>query len=259
MRKPDATKTSHCRRCPFRAPSGQCLDRTPRSGRCGDWVYYPIGSKQHHRRYIKPKDPRTPSQLRWRKRLGDASRAYSAGLTDGQQDACIAAGSKVKTRPRFGQWGWLTGQQYYVARECKKAKRAEKNAVGRGQNTQIVLQVAQRQKVTRATWEPHRSNTVVAPVQHRSGIAGARKAEGTKQNGECRRRKEKPASQVPQFERVTPSTWERHQASTPVPRRECRQGTGCSVGSARVGTPRRLGTLAKVRWNSHWRELWRGG
>ena len=37
-------KTRHqCRRYPLRAPSGRCLNRTLRSGRCGDWIWYMRG------------------------------------------------------------------------------------------------------------------------------------------------------------------------------------------------------------------------
>ena len=160
MRAFTLPKRSRCRRCPFRAASGKCLDPTPRTGRCGDWVYYPVGSKQHRRRYIKPKDPRTPNQLRWRKRLGDASRAYSAGLSDGQQDACIAAGSKVKSRPRFGQWGWLTGSAVSRRRESarrRSVRRRKPPAEGK------IRKPYRKWRNGRRLREPHGDSTRVAP------------------------------------------------------------------------------------------------
>ena len=48
-----------CRRCPFRAPSGRCLDRAIKSGRCGDWIWFVRHGKQIRRLYVRPRDPRT--------------------------------------------------------------------------------------------------------------------------------------------------------------------------------------------------------
>jgi hypothetical protein len=42
IKRRDKQRRNWCHRCPFRAPLGQCLDTTIRSGRCGDWVYHPI-------------------------------------------------------------------------------------------------------------------------------------------------------------------------------------------------------------------------
>jgi hypothetical protein len=56
----------------------------------------------------------------WRARLAAASKSYNEALTDDQQDACIAAGAKRRTRPRLGQSGQQTGQQYWVGKECKE-------------------------------------------------------------------------------------------------------------------------------------------
>ena len=75
---------------------------------------------QWRRRWFKPRDPKTPKQLAWRARLAAASRAYNEVLTDAEQDACIAAGAKKQTRPRLGQSGPETGQQYWVGKECKE-------------------------------------------------------------------------------------------------------------------------------------------
>ena len=88
----DKKRRNWCRRCPFSAPSGQCLDTTIRSGRCGDWVFYLLpDGKQCRRRWVRPKDPLTPAQVRNRARLGTASRKYSNLLTDQEHDAFIAA------------------------------------------------------------------------------------------------------------------------------------------------------------------------
>ena len=89
---PKVSRVRRCPRCPFYAPSGKCLNPTLRSGRCGDWIWYVRNGKQFRRLWSRPRDPRTPLQLHCRARLGAASKRYSQGLTDGQQDACIAAG-----------------------------------------------------------------------------------------------------------------------------------------------------------------------
>ncbi len=164
----DRAKGGWCRKCALRAPSGKCLAPGLKSGRCGDWVWYMRGSKQHRRRHVVPKDPRTPAQLYWRKRLAAASRKYSHSLTDEQLDACIAAGAKVRCRPRLGQSGWLTGQQYWVRVECRIAQTAQPpqaKTAFRGRSTEFCPQVPPRQSVTRSTWEQHRSSTSVAPLQ----------------------------------------------------------------------------------------------
>ena len=102
-----ARKKRRCRRCPFCAPSGRCLDRTLKSGRCGDWIWFVRYGKRCRRPYARPTDPRTLAQLRSRGCLSAASKIYSRWLTDEQQDACIAAGAKLRTRPRLGKLGRL--------------------------------------------------------------------------------------------------------------------------------------------------------
>jgi hypothetical protein len=110
-----------CNRCTLCGPDGECLDDTPvKSGRCGDWVWYQRGGHQWRRRWLKPLDPKSAKQKAWRARLAAASKAFSEVLTDEQQDACISAGSKRRTRPRLGQSGTETGQQYWVGKECSE-------------------------------------------------------------------------------------------------------------------------------------------
>ena len=112
---PDMRRTAKpkrlCRRCPFRAPSGQCLDLTIKSGRCGDWIWFVRYGKRIRRPYVRPRDPRTPAQLRSRARLSAASKNYSYSLTEKQRTACISAGAKLRSCPRLCQSGPLTGQQ----------------------------------------------------------------------------------------------------------------------------------------------------
>ncbi|GEM_PF-2266129 len=131
MSKPDLIKGRSCRGCPWQTRWGGCRNPVMRSGRCGGWVWYVRGGKQFRHRYVKPKDPRTPGQLRCRARLGAASRAWSSSpeVTEAERQVCIAAGRRKRSRPRLGQSGWLTGQQYYVGRRCEQGR--EKVEVGR--------------------------------------------------------------------------------------------------------------------------------
>ena len=162
IKRRDKQRRNWCRRCLFSAPSGQCLDTTIRSGRCGDWVFYLLpGGKQCRRRWVRPKDLRTPAQVRNRARFGTASRKYSAELTDQERDACIATGAKRRSRRRLRQSGPLTGQQYSVRREYAT------NASGKVQNTRIPAKVPEPQRVTRPTWGPRRGTTRMPPEQHR--------------------------------------------------------------------------------------------
>jgi hypothetical protein len=192
IKRRDKLRRNTCRRCRFRGPSGRCLDPTIRIGRCGDWVYYLLrGNKQFRRRWVRPKDPRTLAQLHNRVRLGTASRHYSARLTEEERDACIAAGAKRQSRPRLGQSGALSGQQYSVR------KAYAKKVAAKVQSTNIPAQVPRPQKVTRPTWETRRGGSVVAPGQRarRSGVTGrGRKAvaasEVLKRKGLTRRTRE---------------------------------------------------------------------
>jgi hypothetical protein len=150
-----------CPRCPFCAPSGQCLDTRIKSGRCGDWVFYLLRGKQHRHLWVKPRDPRTPSQRYWRARLAAASRNYSDALTDEQQNACIAAGAKRRSRPRLDQSGPLTGQQWWVRNQCAGV------AEGAMRSAQTAAKGLQTKGILRPAWEPHRDSTIATPWRHR--------------------------------------------------------------------------------------------
>ena len=194
IKRRDKQRRNWCRRCPFRAPSGLCLDTTLRSGRCGDWVFYLLpGGKQCRRRWVRPKDLRTPAQVRNRARLAAASRKYSTGLTGRELEAFIAAGARRRTRRRLGQSGPLTGQQYLVRREYAA------NAERRMQNTEIPAKVLKPQRVTRPTWEPRRGSAGVLPDQRRRGWRST-----------GRGHKPAAAPQLRQPQRVTRLRWRRY-------------------------------------------------
>ena len=154
-----------CRSCPFRAPTGRCLDSTRKSGRCGIWVWYFRGNKQCRRRYARPKDPATLAQLLSRGRFGASSRRYGRSLTDKEQAACIAAGAKLRSRSRLNQSGPLTGQQYWVKKDSIHAKLNVKPT-----KAKTTPQLPQPQRVTRCqpryTPEHRRSPPRASPSGH---------------------------------------------------------------------------------------------
>jgi hypothetical protein len=198
FKRRDKKRRNWCRRCPFSAPGGRCLDTTIRSGRCGDWVFYRLpGGKQCRRRWVRPKDPLTPAQVRNRARLAAASRKYSAVLTGRERDAYIAAGAKRRSRSRLGQAGPLTGQQYSVQREYAAS------ATAKVQNTEIPAKVLKPQRVTRPTWEPRHVSAGLPPEQGRRGW----RATG-------RGHKPTAAPQVRQTLRVTRSRWQRYRSKS---------------------------------------------
>lgn len=143
----------------MRAPSGQCRAPGLKSGRRGDYVWFMRGSKQCRRVYVIPKDPRKPAQVYWRALLGAASTRYSHSLSEVEINSCIAAGAKLRSRPRLGQWGWLTGQQYWARRECRG------KAEARMWNEEAVVEAPCPQRVTRTSWELRKGAARVVPWQ----------------------------------------------------------------------------------------------
>jgi hypothetical protein len=195
VRTHNVLRGRRCLRCPLCSPSGQCRDPALKSGRCGDWVWYMRGRKQHRHLYVKPRDSRTPLQLYWRACFGAASKKYSGALTDEQQDACIAAGAKLPCRKRLGESGCLTGQQClirqdYAAHEQSSATSAEKRQKG-----------LQTKGILRSTSGTHRGTTVATPEPHRRDTGRAGKDEGRRQNEERRSQKERLGAEVAQFQR----------------------------------------------------------
>jgi hypothetical protein len=211
-----------CCRCPFRAPSGRCLDPAIKSGRCGDWVWYLWRNQQRRHVYFKPADPATSKQRRWRARFRAASRKYSKLLTDEQQDACIAAGAKLPCRPRLGPSGYLTGQQYlirkeYAAKEEPRLRRAKLTA--EVPQLQIVTetpksQALQPQRLTRSTSGTRRGLSGTSPGGRCRNTGRAGEDKGRRKSEECRKQKVKAASEVQRPQRVMRPTRGRNR-STP--------------------------------------------
>ena len=161
MKRP-AKARHQCRLCRLRAPSGRCLDPALKSGRCGDWIWYMRGGKQCRRRYARPKDPGTLAQLLCRARLSTVSRRYGRMLTQEERDASIAAGAKLRSRPRMGQSGPLTGQQYWVRKDSAHAKANVKPT-----KAKTASQVPQPKIVTRSTSGLHLSPSRFPPERRR--------------------------------------------------------------------------------------------
>jgi hypothetical protein len=248
LRTRDLPRRPTCRDCPFCSPSGKCLEPAIKSGRCGDWVWYVLpGNKQWRRLWVKPRDPRTPKQRYWRARLAAASR-NSAALTEEQLDACIAAGAKRRSRPRLGQWGWLTAQQWWVGHAC--ARKAETGV----HNAERPTEGLQTKGISTPTWELHRHTSVIPPAQHRRNTRRAGKDEGSppsavlirrtgRNDEECRTAAERGG--LRQF----------RMGSVMGPWQYCR-GEGQRMGNA--GCRTRNGGEDGGRSDGHQRELWRG-
>jgi hypothetical protein len=208
QRRKHKHKHLRCRDCPFWRPSSRCLDRTIKSGRCGDWIWYLRGGKQRRRRYIRPADPHTLAQMESRGRLSAASSTYSHYLTEDKRRACIAAGAKLQTRRRLGQSGPLTGQQYWI-RKGSKRQRPEGKATKRKNSPQVPLP----QRVSQCSSDRHRSASRVPPERYRSN-AGRISPRTGRRSGTFRvsGRGSVPASPV--FPRITPPLRTRHRTAS---------------------------------------------
>ncbi len=149
-----------CRRCPYYGPWGQCFDLRRKSGRCGDWVWYMRGAKQWRHLYVQPRDPRTPAQRYWRAKFGAASRKYSQSLTQEERRTFIAAGSKLRSRPRLGQSGPLNGQHYSIRRDYSTP------AAQRPPDAKSSRNPLQTKGISRSTSDPCRTTAGPLPKQH---------------------------------------------------------------------------------------------
>ena len=219
------------------------------SGRRGDRVYYVRGGKQCWRRYVVPKDPRTPAQLRQREAFGAASKAWGASqvLTEDDRGEWRAEGAKVQSRVRLCQSGPLTGHQHFVGRNCEKSR------IGLGLLVKAPgREVASPKSEVRST--KCEAQSAKCEAQSPKCELGSLTAE-TGGKWEIR---------DPNAGRsrggLGPVGWPVHRGSTwgqyrrsPIPApSQCRRGKGGEAG-------RQNGDGVEVRWSGHWRELWRGG
>ena len=85
-----------------------------KSGKRGRVVAFKSRFGQCEREHSHPTKRRTASQRRAQSDFGDASLGWNA-LTDEQRDAWRAFGKEVRSHPRGGQSGPLTGQNLFTA------------------------------------------------------------------------------------------------------------------------------------------------
>jgi hypothetical protein len=242
-------------------------DGIPKSGRRAEWVFYMFHGKQCRRRYVVPRNPRTPGQLRSWAPFAAASKTWSHSnqLTDEQRGAWHAAGAKMQSHPRLGQSGPLTGQQHFVGRHCsrtaireemlcepieRKAEKAEgsrKNAESKGHRAGFTTQVPRTHRVTRQT-----SGT-------RWGCAGAALRRHLRRKASAAHgRASMGSSQTLQSQTVPRPTWERYRGSSGLLPGRCRWSRERPAGGSSVCAFRRPRILTAVRQNDHWWGLWHG-
>ena len=196
-------------------------DGKPRSGRCGQFVYYMFKGRLRWRRYVVPRDPRTLAQQLARAAFGAMSRTWSESnrLTEEQRDDWYTEAAKVQSHPRLGLSGPLTGQQFFMSLNCRKEqlglgmlleplKQGVKNAGAKKHNAELTPQIEQSQPVTQASSGTRRPCAVVPPSQHRKAPRRARNSTGNE-----------ITSQVMRSQRLT-------QASSECPRSACQSAAG---------------------------------
>jgi hypothetical protein len=94
----------------------------PKSGRSGDYVFYMRRNKLCRRRYVIPTNVRTPARRRTRRAFGAIAKAWNRRLTEAQYQAWLASAAKVRSHPRLGQSGPLTGQQHFEGINSARAR-----------------------------------------------------------------------------------------------------------------------------------------
>ena len=86
----------------------------PKSGKRGNVVAFKSRFGQCEREHVPPRKPRTDAQLQAQAEFGDASLGWN-DLEEEQREAWRAHGKKVRSHPRGGQSGPLTGQTLFTA------------------------------------------------------------------------------------------------------------------------------------------------
>jgi hypothetical protein len=98
--------------------------KNPASGKQGNTVSYKTPYGQAERERGVPANPRSNAQVRVRAALSRSSARWRT-LTDQQRAAWITGGLQVKSEPRLGQSGPLTGCQFYNKINCTLALTGE--------------------------------------------------------------------------------------------------------------------------------------
>ena len=92
----------------------------PQSGTLGTTVSLKTRYGQVRRQYVKPKNPRTPAQVRIRSNLGRVSARWRT-LTEEQRAAWTISAKAAHTGRRLGQSSTLTGCQFFIKINCARA------------------------------------------------------------------------------------------------------------------------------------------
>ena len=88
----------------------------------------------------------------------------SQSLTQAERRACIAAGSKLRSRPRLGQSGPLNGQHYSIRRDYSTP------AAERPPDAKSSRNPLQTKGISRSTSDPCRTSAGPLPKQHACNI-----------------------------------------------------------------------------------------
>ena len=229
------------------------------SGRAGGYVYYWAYGRLCWRVHVIPKDPRTVAQRRSRAAFGAASKTWSASqpLTEAQRRAWYAEAAKIRSSPRLGQSGPLTGQQHFVGRNSVKERwgstlllepghGGRKNAECRMKKAESGPEVLPAQGLARASSDTRQGCATRAPATPQSAKGCSWKSLGT------------PAPRLgPCPQRVTRSSSDRPQTASQSLPMQCRwpaRHPGCL---SKVGLPRWPRTLAHTRRSVRFRALCR--
>ena len=92
----------------------------PETGKQGPTVAVLTRYGQVLRQYVKPKNPRSPAQLRIRSNLGRVAARWRA-LTPEQRRAWTLAASETMSRPKLGKSAALSGCQFFIKINCARA------------------------------------------------------------------------------------------------------------------------------------------
>jgi len=98
---------------------GKKLD-VPQSGKVGTTVNVSTRFGLVERGYVKPRDPKTPGQMRVRANLGHIASRWR-WLTEAQRAAWTRGGREEETQRRLGRSTYLTGCQFYIKINCSRA------------------------------------------------------------------------------------------------------------------------------------------
>ena len=152
------------------------------------------------------------------------------------------AAAKLRNRPRLGQAGPLTGQQYSIRREYAASAAASMQKTpptAKVPQLQRVTrkyksQVPQPQRFTRSTSGTHRGVSRMPPGHGRQNTGRGSTSGGRGNSQERRRRNEQPGAAVKQSQRVTRFTREHYRGGRRAKRRQVGFNSGTFPVSKRA-------------------------